>query len=299
MNDFKLAWATDTHLDHLANRPERFRLFVKNIQESGATSLLLTGDISNGSLVVDHLEALSRGLGPSFPILFVLGNHDYYGASIAGVRKDVRAMQVRKPNIQWLSDMSFVPLNGPLAPATDEIDLGPALIGHDGWYDGLYSPIKNSQLLMNDFFLIKELKERQKFERWGPPTHYENGALHVTMQLLSQEGASHVEKSALAAISAGHKSIVIATHIPPFPELSLYQGRQSDQHWMPFFSSKLMGDAIRGLVQKHPEVKFTVLCGHSHHAATFNGGFSNLHCLTGGAMYGEPGIEMLFVSSDF
>lgn len=279
----RLAWATDTHLDHIVHEPAMFRAFVNSILKThNAKGLLLTGDISNGHYLEEHLKALHRGLGASFPIWYVCGNHDYYHGSIEQIRKTLRTLESAIPELCWLGDTTFVP-----------VGIDTALVGHDGWYDGLYSPIANSRLLMNDFFHIKELSGLHSFRSGYPVVHVEGGPLHLKMQSLAQEGADHIRMGVKDAIANGYENILIATHVAPFPQNSLYKGKQSDEDWMPFFSSKIMGETILDLVDANPSVKFRVLCGHNHHKATFTAFRENLVCDTGTAAYGYPAVEQV------
>ena len=272
-----LAWATDTHLDHIANDPVMMRVFVNQIKDSDCQGLVITGDISNARLVDCQLLALSRGVGETFPIYFVCGNHDFYGGSICRVRELLTSICESNTQLCYLHATDFVPF-------TRET----ALVGVDGWYDGLYSPIQASRLLMNDFFLIEELRPLHKFRKGEYVVHQKDGALHQKMQEWAAADAASLTRKVTNAIQAGYKNIVAATHIPPFPQNSVYNGRVSDGDWLPFFSSKLMGDCLLDLADNYPEVHFTVLCGHSHGEAVFTAGRSNLLCRTGKADYGYP-----------
>lgn len=276
---FRLAWATDTHFDHIIQEPIFFKAFVNSVKNGEADGLLLTGDISNGTFLVDHLRALHKGLGQGFPIWFVCGNHDYYHSSIEVVRNEITQLALEIPEIQWLGNKEFVSLNA-----------STALVGHDGWYDALYSDIGQSRLMMNDFIVIRELAPLHQLNiRYV--VHQPNEKLHRKLQELSRESAKYVEQAALLAIAQGHTTIVIGTHIPPFPQNSLYKGKQSDQHWLPFFSSKHMGETLLNLADAHPEVQFRVFCGHSHGKALFAAGRTNLLCETGEAQYGAPRVN--------
>lgn len=285
-NFFRLAWASDTHLDMIIREPAIFKAFVNSVLHTHkATGLLITGDISSGAYLLEHLKALHRGLGVGFPIWFVCGNHDYYHASISSMRASLLQLGEEIPELCWLGgNDGFVPI----AEKT-------ALVGHDGWYDGLYAPIANSHLLMNDFFHISELKGLHALRVHFPVVHVENGPLHLKMQELAQEGALHVRKGAEAAVKAGNTLVLIATHVAPFPQNSLHRGKPSDKDWMPFFSSKIMGEAILDIVDANPEVQFRVLCGHNHCRAEFTAGRSNLVCLTAEADYGYPAVEKLLL----
>ncbi len=68
----RLAWLTDLHLNFVtASHVERL---CRSVAESGADSVLLTGDIGEAHDVEEHREAPDAELG--LPIDRVLGNRD-------------------------------------------------------------------------------------------------------------------------------------------------------------------------------------------------------------------------------
>ena len=77
---------TDLHLDMV--EPERFRQFVAHLQSEPSDAVVITGDISRSNVLLEHLAILEDLL--RVPIYFVLGNHDFYGSSIAETRASVR-----------------------------------------------------------------------------------------------------------------------------------------------------------------------------------------------------------------
>src|SRR5262249_39755111 len=112
----RLAWLTDIHLNFL--RRAGLDAFFASLPDADAFAI--TGDMGEAHDVVDHLRAFA-GRGP---VYFVLGNHDFYRGSIAGVRHDVRELCSELPDLHWMPDSGIVPLN----EAT-------CLVGHDGWGD--------------------------------------------------------------------------------------------------------------------------------------------------------------------
>ena len=81
----KLLWATDIHLDSASN--EARTQFVERVNQSDVDAILITGDIATGTTIVEELNWLGSELDAT--CYFVLGNHDYYGTSIRGVRQEV------------------------------------------------------------------------------------------------------------------------------------------------------------------------------------------------------------------
>jgi hypothetical protein len=79
----------------------------------------------------------------------------------------------------------------------------------------------------------------------------------------------------------------VLTHVPPFREACWYEGRISDDNWLPYFTCKAMGDVLTRVMRERPQKRMTVLCGHTHGAGEADI-LPNLHVRTGGAEYGRP-----------
>jgi hypothetical protein len=84
------------------------------------------------------------------PIYFVLGNHDFYHGSIAAVRQAVARQSAASRWLHWLPISGVVPLTATTA-----------LVGHDSWADGRLGDFLGSEVLLNDYVLIAELRARQ------------------------------------------------------------------------------------------------------------------------------------------
>lgn len=279
----KLCWATDIHLDFLSETVQvgskiqgvlsetKVKDFCDQIMAMGPDSLVITGDISQAPAIELHLMWLEKHL--PIPVRFVLGNHDYYNGSIKEVRSRMLKYDGTKTRTGWLNVMGIVPL-------TEET----ALIGHDGWYDGGYSNWFQSRLVMNEYSLTEEFK----YER---PTQ-----LHAKLQGLAQECANHIERY-MTEGAKKYKSLVFATHVPPFRENSRAPNHElSDKDWLPNMSSKKAGDALLKIAKAFPGVQVTCLSGHTHTQWTQRY-TPNLVCMTGQAEYGYPeaSIQLLEV----
>src|SRR5262245_51010310 len=132
----RLAWATDIHLDFLDD--EGVRRFAAELAAPRADALLLSGDLSHAEHLEHHLRLLGQGV-PG-PIYYVLGNHDYYGSSIAAVRQAVQELGARRPRLCWLPAAGVVRL-------TDRT----ALVGCDGWADARLGSPDTTRVVLNDF----------------------------------------------------------------------------------------------------------------------------------------------------
>jgi predicted phosphohydrolase len=272
----RAAWLTDLHLDFVDRA--QFEALTQHLADSGAETVLIGGDIAHAPDVCDWLERLAVTL--RVPIYFVLGNHDYYGGSIAGVRAAISALADRTPNLAWLGAAGAVSLT----PQT-------ALIGHDGWGDGGYGDARGTPVLLNDFLLIEELRVTDPI-RLGERRPEDRERLLSVLRQLGEESASHLRRALTEALQ-NHRHVVALTHVPPFREAAWHRDGLSDDNWLPFFVCKAAGDALRDVMAAHPVHSLTVLCGHTHGAGRCRV-LPNLEVITGGADYGRPKIQQIF-----
>lgn len=268
----QLFWATDIHLNFLSG--DENLILLKGICKKipAGDALVITGDIAEAPSVGIHMENWKKTLeAKGIKFYFVCGNHDFYHGSIKSVREELT--EVLPGN--WLGSAGVVKLTETTS-----------LIGHDGWYDGLYDNWFKSRVDMNDYYCITELgpvfcaKREEKFRK---------------IQELAQEAGDHVYKHGVQAFAdPACEELYIATHVPPWREAAVHMGKPSDPDWMPHFSSKRMGDAILDLAKKYPDKKITVLCGHTHSQGVCNPA-SNVVCYTGYAKYHYPNLGKTFI----
>lgn len=269
----RLAWVTDPHLNFLT--VGQFATFARRVLECRADALLLGGDIAEAPTVAGSLDTVQEVLnrlaperagtpdGPAMPVYFVLGNHDYYGGSIAGVRTQMAELCRRETRLTYLTTSEVVSLT----PET-------ALIGHDGWGDGGAGNAQRSTVALNDFTLIRELKGLRREARLAK--------LHA----LGEEAAGHLRRVLPKALKS-HPQALLLTHVAPFAESAWHRGRPSEPDWQPFFVCAAAGRALREIMDDHPHRQLTVLCGHTHGSGTAQVR-PNLRVLTAGADYGVP-----------
>jgi 3',5'-cyclic-AMP phosphodiesterase len=258
----RIAWVTDIHLNFLSD--ERICEFARQIAAHGPDSLLVTGDISEAPSLREHLELLADTLGPR-PIYFVLGNHDFYRGSLEAVRRTAEAITKEHDRLRWL------PTAGPI-PLSDRT----VLLGCDGWGDARCGDYWNSDVYLNDFRLIEELR--------GLTTD-------LLAERLNAEGDRWGDwvRTHLPPALDRFDRVLFATHVPPFEGACWHEGRISDSNWLPHFTCKAVGDALLDCAAAQPGKKITVLCGHTHGSGEMASG--NLEVWTGGAHYGAPHLQ--------
>jgi len=259
----RLAWATDIHLNFLT--PGEVERFGEAVAELGADAFLVTGDIAEASSLIPLLEDLAAASGQAG--LFVLGNHDFYGGDVSDVRR--RAQALPQSVGTWLGSGTVLDLGG-----------GLVLVGVDGWGDARHGDPERSPIKLNDFQLIGDL-------RGGSHTR-----LIETLREMGDREAEQARRVLEDALGSDPSAILFATHVPPFRAACVYDGQPADDDWAPYFTCKAVGDVLVEFATAHPEVRMTVLCGHSHAAAQVQV-LPNLEVRAGAAEYGAPRVELL------
>ncbi|MBK7141494.1 MAG: metallophosphoesterase [bacterium] len=271
----RLTWLTDIHLNFLSDAA--LASFYSTLTENRPDALVITGDIGEADSLESYLRALAAHL--QCPIYFVLGNHDFYRGSIGAVREQMRHLNQENSRLTYLTQSGIIPLSD-----------STCLIGHDGWPDGRNGDYERSPVLLNDFLLIRDFRRPdQTIPRLDPEVrrHW-----LTVMQRLSAEATNYLETQVAEALP-NFSHLLIATHVPPFREASLYSGHISGDNYQPFFSSRKMGEMLLRTAIASPQTRITVLCGHSHWTASFSPA-PNLTVHTGGAEYGEPVIQRIW-----
>lgn len=245
----RVTWLTDLHLSFLDD--QRLAGFLETVTREQTDLLLVGGDTAESASLLGFIGALRR----IAPVYFVLGNHDFYGASIAEVREQSRVTQ------RWL------PSAGPI-----RLTSATTLVGIDGWGDARCGDLR-SRIELSDWRWIRDLQ--------GLTSSQRGDALRA---LGTQEAA------ALNAQLAGlepPEELLVLTHVPPFAESCWHNGRLSEPAWLPWFTCIAVGEVLLDYARRHPMTNVTVLCGHTHGRGEYRA-LANLLVRTGGWPPGEP-----------
>jgi Icc protein len=233
----KLIWVSDTHL-----RPWNIRAFCDRIRSKSPDGLLITGDISEGFNFESVMEFLATNL--NIPVYFNLGNHDFWGSSVAERYFQTRKLCAKYSNLKWLTE-EYSPIK--LSKST-------CLIGSEGWYcgsggDSSYLKYTLDWMFMYDF---RDLNEHQRLDLFFEMAKKSCVDLREKLQLAVDE----------------NKNILIATHFPPFSEVE----RQISHFLKPFYEAYnyniIMGGLIKEFANKYPNKTFKVFAGHIHSGFT-------------------------------
>ncbi|MBZ0278255.1 MAG: metallophosphoesterase [Anaerolineae bacterium] len=261
----RLAWLTDIHLNFLP--PVPMHRFFSMLKESAADAFLITGDLGEAPVVSWYLKQFENKLQKK--VYFVLGNHDFYGGSIAGVRGVVGKQAGESRWLSWLNEAGIVRLAD-----------GVGLIGHDGWADGRSGNYADSTVEMTDYYEIEDFDGLNKDRRLA------------RLNQLGDETAAYFRQWLPKAL-ATYQHVYVATHVPPFRDACWHQGQISNDDFLPHFCCQAAGEALTEVMREHPDRQITVLCGHTHGQGEAQI-LPNLRVLTGGADYGTPQIQQIF-----
>jgi len=261
----RITWASDIHLEFCDDATRA--AYFKRLAESPGKAILLTGDIASRNGTARHLEEMQATTRKD--IYFVLGNHDYYNANFRDVTSTCDALCARNPHIVRL-DKNIDPVR------VDELA---CLIGHEGWGCGTAGLGIKTPVRINDVVYIPDLR---RFDKPG---------LFAAMHRMARQSADHIRALGTRAAAEFHR-VLIATHVPPFPESCVYDGQPTAPEYLPYFCNVPLGLALIELAEANPRTKFFVLSGHTHSTARYSPR-DNLAVITAAAEYRYPTIAAL------
>jgi 3',5'-cyclic AMP phosphodiesterase CpdA len=259
-------WLTDLHFNFVARRG--IDEFLAQVAAQHADWVLIGGDIGEARDLTKYLQVIDDRL--PCPVAFVLGNHDFYRGSIASVRGQMTVLCAERPRLHYLTQIA------------EPIELAPGvgLVGHDGWADARVGNYAESDVMLNDYELIAELRGMSR------------GARRAKLEALGDEAAAHVRKLLLKSVEQNQETVLL-THVPPLREACWHEGRISDDEWSPHFTCLAVGNAMLEVMSQYPDRRLLVLCGHTHSSGVARPA-PNVEILTGSAVYGHPAVQRVF-----
>jgi predicted phosphohydrolase len=266
-----LAWCTDIHLNFLGT--EKRKAFYDTILEKKPSAVMITGDIAEGTDVIEKLDEMQKHL--SLPIYFVFGNHDFWHATVQDLENALE--KINNENLHYLNQTPYTQLSDKTI-----------LVGVDGWADGRLGDYAKSTITLWDCKLIPALREGigMHMQGWS----HDRDKLLANMQKQADDDAQWLYQYLKLALEKKPERIIVAIHIPPFREASKYRGEISNDDFLPFYASKATGDVLLRAAVEHPKVIFDVFCGHTHGAASFQAA-PNLCVEAGAAEYNHPIVQ--------
>ena len=165
---------------HLEMHRDGGDAFIRSLDPSGVDILVLAGDISSASRLVPVLNRFCE----RFPhVVYVTGNHEFYGSSVDQVLRDLAA--VKASNFTWLNNKLAV------------VD-GVRFVGGTLWFPKAPPPVHANRHNINDFNLI------QGFEPWVYEEHQKCVAvLQALAHTVDVVVTHHVPTTACAATRFG------------------------------------------------------------------------------------------------
>ena len=268
----KIAWLNDIHLDWFSESDRM--TFFEEIASTDSEAVLIGGDISLAADFADCLEHMAAAVRRH--VFFVLGNHDYYGGSIDEVRHLARRISESSEHLHWL-------------PAAGVVELTDAtgLLGHGGWADARCGDFEGSDVVLNDYVIIKDLACPD--DLLAPGDLIDKARLRPILHRLGDEAAEHFSTLLPDALER-FEHLIVLMHVPPFRQACWYDGRISTDDWLPHMTCKAVGEVLQAAMSDRTDRTMTVLCGHTHGQGEVDI-LPNLRVLTGKAVYGHPGIQ--------
>ncbi len=266
----RVAWLTDPHFNHA--HAAAWDAFHESLVAVQPDALLITGDISEGEDVVYQLGRLAASFAGA--IYFVLGNHDFYQATIALTRRQIVDACGTEPRLTYLTNEFEIPLSQAVG-----------LVGEDGWGDATVGDYENSPVRLADFAHIEDFR------------HGDAALRKHQLQMLGVDAADRLRPKLEEALQR-FATVIVATHVPPFREACWYEGHTTDDLWAPFFVCGKLGELLLEVAAQFPHRRLVVFCGHTHHPGTAQV-TDNLTVVTGEAEYGTPRLTgWLDISED-
>lgn len=256
-------WLTDLHLDMAEE--DRVDDLLEQLKQKSCKGIFITGDIGEQGTFASFLRKIKNS--SQAPVYFILGNHDYYGNSIAQIQEEAKILSETSKNLFCLSELDPI--------SCDDF----ALIGLHNFNDGRDGNFEESQVWLRDYSEIEEFISLTPQE------------LQLKLQNLGQQTSLEAKAKLKKAFQMASK-VVLLVHVPPFREACLYQNQMADQHWAPHFACCTLGNTLLQVMEAHPDKELLVLCGHTHHWADFSP-LPNLRVLAGHAEYGSPCFQFL------
>ena len=270
----KLAWITDPHFNFISDK--EFNSFIDKqiIMKKNNSSeeknvkpdiLLISGDIGEACNVIHYLRKIAD---TGITVTFCVGNHDLYGSSYERVHNRIGKAVSEVSNLIWLDKESVI-----------ELTPNVGLIGHSSWADCREGNWNGSNVVLSDYYYITDFISLCKND------------IKRVMQKWADKAVNHISKNLIIAFNK-YDIVYMLTHVPPWKEASVYDGKISDDMWAPHFVCKIMGETIEKFM-KTCNGKLIVLCGHSHGKSFFKP-LPNIDVYTGEAKYGNPKINIVF-----
>jgi predicted MPP superfamily phosphohydrolase len=258
----QVQWLTDLHFDRTS--PQNQRRFLHRLAASESGIVVISGDISSALHLNRHLLQLAAACAPR-PVYFTLGNHDFYGGGLDEVEQRMAQLCRSQTNLHHLDGQKIV-----------TISRSTCLVGFRGWADARAGYGARTVIDSRDRTQIRDFHGLSS-----------NESLRK-MRELGADSARMIRRTLPLALSR-FRHVVVLSHVPPFPESVIYDGKPCAPTHLPHFCNLSAGLAIRAITSAYPQRRVTVLSGHSH-SSSVTQILPNLTAIVGHARPGKPDL---------
>jgi predicted phosphodiesterase len=238
----KILHITDAHFEFMS--ADNRREFYSKINQMDSDVLAITGDIGNSRTVKNYLTEMFKNVNAKL-IYYVLGNHDYYGSSMALVTEKL----VRSYYSGEFCDSSGIQIR-PAWVKEFGMEGNNLIFGINNVADGKCGDLKKSNIYLNDYSYIEEYNVQNYKE---------------VIRNLGKISADQLDLRLGDYDLNSFENVIILMHVSPFREASLSpDGYPSSSFWAPHFVNFGCGEVLNKYASSSPDTNFIVLCGHTH-----------------------------------
>lgn len=175
LQEMKIQVVSDNHLEH-----GMLTQLHEELINCDSDIIVIAGDYSKGTNlknVLINLHYATKGK----PILFVLGNHEFYGSSRKSFEPFIKNITKTYPNIHILCEDIVI---------IDNV----VFLGSTGWWDGSYGQFTEETMMgLNDFRMIYDIMDNENGIAWGNKARefFENNLMFYTQQDMKVVCISH------------------------------------------------------------------------------------------------------------
>lgn len=263
---YKYAWLSDLDLINMSEEDKLLMIqkIVSIKEKEELTGILITGNTSNGTELLDHIDFLRVH---DLFVLYVLGNQDFWSSNFNSVQRKVISAKDVESNVQYLSNETYMFL-----PSTETL-----IIGTDSFADGMCGKALTGFLDGQDIINIEDLKYAHAIggESELKRKIYEFSVTN-TFKLAAYIDTVIEEKKSV-------KNIVLLAHAPAFRENCATRFGEMGPELLPLYCNQNLGDMLLLKAKKYTDIKFLVLSGKVH----FNTEYSPITNLTSRTGYAQ------------
>jgi len=196
-----IRYASDLHLDF--SIPEVNDVLIPALPDDSNSVLVIAGDVANGFRGNDYIKRLSKRFKC---IIYVLGNHEYYGKDIATIKRKLKKSFKEYKNVHILeNDFVVINIDGDLA----------TFFGCTLWTDFAhdFAIMEKAKLIMNDYYQIRNSLNGNYRQRLTPQ---DSKGLHEQSVEALLNHVDLIKEKNITSDILRYKHIVVSHHLPSY-----------------------------------------------------------------------------------